>query len=172
MVILGRLTAPYGVQGWLRLHAFGDDPHCWRAMAQWWLGESEDDFAGWRAYPLKALRAQGKGWVVKFQGIDDRFAAEQLAGQFCGVPRADLPQAGQGEYYWADLIGLNVVNLADEGLGRVADMIESAAHAVVVVEEVAANGNRIERLVPFVGSVVKEVDVPAGLLRVDWARDW
>ncbi len=172
MVVLGRITAPYGVQGWLRLHAFGDDPQRWREIEHWWLGQSESDFSAWRTYPLKALRLQGKGWVVKFEGIDDRTAAEGLVGNYFGAPRGELPQAGQGEYYWADLIGLAVANLAGVPLGRVTELIESGAHAVVVVEEVDASGSKIQRLLPFVEHVVKEVDVPAGQMRVDWERDW
>jgi 16S rRNA processing protein RimM len=172
MVVLGRITAPYGVQGWLRLHAFGDDPDRWREIDRWWLGQSENDFSNWQAYPLAALRLQGKSWVVKLLGVDDRTGAEQLVGQYFGAPREALPKAEQGEYYWADLIGLSVVNLANEPLGRVADMIESGAHAVVVVEEDGADGHKTERLLPFVGHIVKEVDVPAGLMRVDWERDW
>lgn len=175
MVVLGRITAPYGVQGWLRLHPFGDDPGRWREIERWWLGEEENDFSGWRAYPLQAMRLQGKAWVVKLVGVDDRGGAEQMVGQYFGAPKSALPKVEQGEYYWADLIGLSVVNLANEPLGRVADMIESGAHAVLVVEEAIdgdAGDNKTRRLLPFVGHVVKEVDVPAGMMRVDWERDW
>ena len=124
MVVLGRITAPYGVQGWLRLHPFGDDPDRWREIECWWLGQSDNDFSAWRDYPLQAMRLHGKSWVVKLLGVDDRNGAEQMVGLFFGAPRSALPKAEQGEYYWTDLIGLSVVNLGNEPLGRVADMIE------------------------------------------------
>ena len=167
MVVLGRITAPYGVQGWVRLHAFGDDPDRWREIASWWLGRDENDFSGWHAYPFQALRLHGKGWVAKLVGVDDRNGAEQLIGQFVGAPRSTLPTPAQDEYYWADLIGLRVVNEKQELLGHLAEMLESGAHAVIVV----VDGDS-KRLLPFVGHVVKEVDVAAGKISVDWELDW
>jgi 16S rRNA processing protein RimM len=171
MIVLGRITAPYGVKGWLRLHPFGDDPGRWCEMPRWWLGSDEEDFSGWRAWPLQAMRLQGKSWVVKLTGVEDRDGAEQLVGQFVGAPRDALPATDQDEYYWADLVGLRVVNEKQETLGRVTEMIESGAHAVMVVTEGDGELTR-QRLLPFVGQVVKDVDVPAGVVRVDWERDW
>lgn len=171
MIILGRLTAPYGVKGWLRLHPFGDDPDSWRTMKRWWLGKDEQDFSGWRDYPLQSLRLQGKNWLVKLVGVEDRNGAEGLAGQFVAAPRADLPATGENEFYWADLIGLAVVNARQETLGRVTEMIESGAHAVLVVTEGEGEG-AVERLLPFVSAVVRDVDLPGGTIRVEWERDW
>jgi 16S rRNA processing protein RimM len=171
MIVLGRITAPHGVKGWLKLHPFGDDPASWREIKHWWLGESEEDFGGWRAYPLQALRLQGKSWVVKLTGIDGRDAAEQVVGQYVGAPRTALPPTEEGEYYWADLVGLPVVNEKQESLGRVTEMLESGAHAVMVV--MAGEGETAQkRLLPFVGQVVKDVAVSAGRITVDWELDW
>lgn len=172
MVVLGRITAPYGVQGWVRLHPFGDDPGRWREISSWWLGRDENDFSGWCAYPLQAIRLHSKGWIVKLTGVDDRSGAERLVGNYFGAPREELPKTDLGEFYWSDLIGLSVVNLGNEPLGRVVDLLESGAHAVLVVTEENGRGEKVERLLPFVDHVVKEVDIPAGLLRVDWERDW
>lgn len=171
MVVLGRLTAPHGVKGWLKLHPFGDDPDSWRSMKRWWLGADEQDFSGWRAYPLQFLRLQGKSWVVKLVGVEDRNGAEALIGQFVGAPRADLPATGENEFYWADLIGLAVVNELQEPLGRVTELLESGANTVVVVTEGEGQEAK-QRLIPFVGQTVKQVDVPAGVMRVVWHKDW
>lgn len=171
MVVLGRFTAPYGVKGWLRLHPFGDDPDRWREIKHWWLGDDDRDFSGWRAWPLQAMRPQGNGWVVKLTGVDDRGGAEELVGRYVGAPRGALPATEENEYYWADLVGLEVVNEKQETLGRVTELIESGAHAVMVVRE--GEGKEAQRrLLPFVGQVVKEVDVPAGVVRVAWETDW
>jgi 16S rRNA processing protein RimM len=167
MVVLGRVTAPYGVQGWVRLHAFGDAPGSWREIERWWLGRDETDFSGWRAYPLQDIRLQGKSWVAKLVGVDDRNGAEQLVGQYVGAPRSALPATQQDEYYWGDLVGLNVVNAKQELLGCVTELVESGAHAVMVVMD-----GDTQRLLPFVGHVVKEVDLAAGKIQVDWERDW
>jgi 16S rRNA processing protein RimM len=171
MIVLGRMTAPYGVKGWLRLHLFGDDPDSWRAIKHWWLGADEQDFGGWQARSLQALRQQGKDWIVKLVGVDDRNAAEALVGQYVGAPRNALPATGEDEFYWGDLVGLAVMNEQGEPLGRVAELIESGAHAVMVVKDGEGKA-AVERLLPFVGQVVKAVDVPAGVMRVDWQKDW
>lgn len=171
MVVLGRLTAPYGVKGWLKLHPFGDDPDSWRVMKRWWLGSDEQDFSGWRAYPLQAMRLQGRSWVVKLAGVDDRNGAESMVGQFVGAPRSELPATGADEFYWADLVGLAVVNELQEPLGRVTGLIESGANTVVVVTEGEGKEAK-QRLIPFVGQAVRQVDVPGGVMHVAWGRDW
>ena len=90
-----------------------------------------------------------------------------LGNCFFGAPREALPLPAQDEYYWADLIGLAVVNMQDQSLGRVKSLIETGANEVLVV----VDGER-ERLIPFVEHVVKSVDVPGGIIRADWDGDW
>jgi len=140
MIVLGRLTAPYGVKGWLRLHPFGDDPGRWAEIERWWLGSNDKDFSGWQASTLQAMRLQGKSWVVKLTGVDDRDGAERLVGSFVGAPRDALPATEQDEYYWGDLVGLDVVNEQQEALGRVTELIESGAHAVMVIAALKIGG--------------------------------
>ncbi|NJD34039.1 MAG: ribosome maturation factor RimM [Betaproteobacteria bacterium] len=168
MIVLGRIVAPFGVHGWLRVHPFGDDPEAWRKMPQWWLSADADaPAASWKAYGLEAVRLHGDGIVAKLAGIDDRDASETLGSCYFGAPREALPPPAQDEYYWADLIGLAVVNMQDQPLGRVKSLIETGANQVLVV----ADGER-ERLLPFVEHVVRKVDVPGGIIRVDWGCDW
>lgn len=166
MIVLGRIVAPYGVKGWVKVSPFGDDPAAWCDMRQWWLGpsaESED----WSPQLLKGLRIHGKGVVVKFDGVDDRTAAEKLDGLYVAAPREALPQTSQDEYYWGDLVGLLVVNMEGATLGTVASLVETGANAVLVVRD-----GDIERLLPFIAQVVKDVDVAGRRIRVEWGTDW
>lgn len=168
MIVLGRIVAPFGVQGWLRVHPFGDDPEAWRKMPQWWLSADVDAPAGsWKAHGLEAVKLHGDGVVAKLAGIDDRDASEALGSCYFGAPRDALPPPAQDEYYWADLIGLVVMNMQDQPLGRVKSLIETGANQVLVV----ADGEH-ERLLPFVEHVVRAVDVPGGIIRADWESDW
>ena len=105
--------------------------------------------------------------MAKLAGIDDRDASEALGSCYIGAPRDALPPPAQDEYYWSDLIGLAVVNLQDQPLGRVTSLIETGANQVLVVSD----GER-ERLLPFVEQVVGKVDVPGGVIRADWGLDW
>ena len=168
MIVLGRIVAPYGVKGWLRLRPFGDDPQSWQKMPQWWL--SPDDKlpeASWQPHALEAVKMHSDGVVLKLKGVDDRNGAEALDGCFVGAPRERLPQPQHDEYYWADLIGLTVLNLQGQPLGKVQSLIETGANEVLVLED----GER-QRLVPFVAHVIKAVDVPGGTIRADWESDW
>jgi 16S rRNA processing protein RimM len=168
MIVLGRIVAPFGVHGWLRVHAFGDDPEAWRKMPQWWLSPEVDAPIGcWKAHALEAVKLHGDGVVAKLAGIDDRDGSEALGSCYIGAPREALPLPAQDEYYWADLIGLAVANMQDQSLGRVKSLIETGANHVLVV----ADGEH-ERLLPFVEHVVKAVDVAGGTIRVDWDSDW
>ena len=168
MIVLGRIVAPFGVQGWLRVHPFGDDPEAWRKMPQWWLSADVDAPAEcWTPRVLEAVKLHGDGVVAKLSGIDDRDASEALGSCYFGAPREALPVPEQNEYYSVDLIGLDVVNLQDQPLGSVKSLIETGANEVLGV----ADGER-ERLLPFVEQVVKEVNVAGKSVRVDWDRDW
>jgi 16S rRNA processing protein RimM len=165
IVVLGRLADPYGMQGWLRLYSFGDDPLVWREMPVWWVGS---EGGPWREHRLKALKAHGEGLVVLLDGIPDRTAAEAMKGLLVGAPRAALPKTEVDEYYWADLVGLEVINAAGERLGKVAGLIETGANAVLRVVDDAG----LERLLPFVSAVVQAVEGEAGRIRVEWGSDW
>lgn len=172
MIVLGRLVAPYGVRGWFKLHPFADDPAAWCGMSQWWLAaDAEQAPASWRAYTLDEVREHGKGLIVKLAGVDDRTAAEALQGVYVGAPREAMPEVGADEFYWDDLIGLEVSNEQGVSLGKVTSLISAAANDVLVVEE-GEGEHRQQRLLPFVGSVVLEVDRAGGAIRVAWERDW
>lgn len=164
IVVLGRLADPYGIRGWIRLHAFGDDPLAWRAISAWQIGT---EGSAWHEIGLKGLKLHGDGLVVSLDGVDDRSAAEKLKGMLLGAPRSALPETGDDEFYWADLIGLGVVNAAGERLGEVAGLIETGANDVLRVVDGDA-----ERLLPFVSAVVLAVDREVGLIRVEWGSDW
>lgn len=166
MVVLGKVTDPYGVHGWVRIHPFGDDPVAWTRMPVWWL--SSEGLADWREAKPKTCRLHGEGLICQFEGIEDRTAAEALKGMLVGAPREALPATAENEFYWADLIGLEVVNGAGEVLGRVEELIETGAHTVLRL--VSKEGK--ERLLPFVASVVLAVERDNGLIRVDWSTDW
>jgi 16S rRNA processing protein RimM len=166
MIVLGRVVAPYGVRGWVRIHPLGDDPETWLGMRQWWLG-SDGEGKVWQPYSVEAFRRHGASWIAKLGGIDDRSGAESLDGRFVAAPREALPQTEQDEYYWTDLIGLEVRNEQDESLGKVDSLLETGAHQVLMVKD-----GETERLLPFVSQVVKGVDIAAGCIRVEWQVDW
>lgn len=168
MVVLGKIVAPYGVRGAVRVFPFADDPLVWGNLPQWWLGQESSAPGDWQ--PIELLRCRPKKGllIAELGALHDRNAAEALQGVLIGVPREALPPTGKGEYYWGDLIGLEVVNAADHILGRVLGLIETPGNAVMRV----GDGKGKERLLPFVGTVVLDVDLSAQRLCVDWEADW
>lgn len=168
MIVLGRIVAPFGVRGWLKVHPFGDDPLKWQDMPHWWLSPDVNAAEGnWRACAPEATRLHSGNFVAKLVDVDDRQGAEALVGCFVGAMRSELPSTDKDEYYWQDLIGLRAVNLQGESLGNVATLLETGANDVLVVTD----GDR-ERLLPFIENVVKHVDVAGGKIHVDWDGDW
>lgn len=169
MIVLGRIVAPFGVNGWLKIHAFGDDPLSWRTMSNWWIGKDPESQRAedWQVCTPRGLRMQGKGVVLAMDEVADRTAAEAVGGWYLAAPRSVLPKPAKDEYYWADLVGMHVVGRAGLALGKVERLVETGAHAVLVVKE-----DETERLIPFVGAYVREVDVTRKLIQVEWEADW
>ncbi len=168
MIVLGRIADPFSIQGWVKVHAFGDDPISWRSMPQWWLSADPDaPEAAWQPYRLRGCKAHGKGIVAAFVGVADRTAAEKLVGLYIAAPREALPATGLDEYYWADLVGLAVENTAGVALGSVSGLLSTGAHDVLQVQD-----GDTERLIPFVGAYVLDVDLAEKRIRVDWEADW
>jgi len=165
IVVLGRLADPYGIQGWLWLYPFGDDPLTWAEMPVWWISREGEP---WRECRLKSLKAHGNGVVVLLDGVADRSGAESMKGILVGAPREALPTTEKNEFYWTDLIGLDVINTADERIGKVVGLIETGANAVLRV----LGDDKVERLLPFVAAVVLAVEKEAGQIRVEWGSDW
>ncbi|MEN3112767.1 ribosome maturation factor RimM [Uliginosibacterium paludis] len=169
MILMGRIVAPFGIHGWLKVQPLGDDPLSWRRMPQWWIGRNPESQSSedWRAVSPNGLRPHGKGVVLALSEISDRTAAEAVDGWYLAAPREALPKTAKDEYYWTDLVGLAVVGRGGVALGRVDALIETGAHAVLQIQD-----GETERLIPFVAAYVEEVDLSLGVIRVDWEQDW
>ena len=183
---MGRVTAPFGVKGWVKIYALTAQPGNLSHYPVWWLRCDGD----WRGVNVVAAKVHGKLLVAQLAGIDSRDAAAALQGVEIGVPREQLPEAAKDEFYWADLIGLRVVNTEQHELGRVVRIVQTGANDVLVVTgdsgekrgdkrgdgNKRADGNKRgearEILIPFIADAIKEVDVAAGVIAVDWGRDY
>ena len=159
---MGRITVPFGVKGWVKIHPYTQTPGSLLAYPKWWIGND----SGWRELKVEDAEVHGEAIAAKLAGCEDRDAAALFRGRQVAIPRDAFPAAGENEFYWADLIGLEVVNEQDEKLGRVTEVFETGANDVLVVE-----GER-ERLIPFTEQVVRKVDLAGRVIRVDWGSDY
>ncbi len=162
LVILGHISGLYGVKGWLKVYSDTRPHEDILGYSPWLLKTTK----GWQEYPLKAGRPHGKGIVAQLAGVTDRDQAGLLIGAEIAIRQEQLPALATGEFYWIQLEGLQVENLTGVSLGTISHLFETGANDVMVVE-----GDR-QRLIPYIDSVVKKVDLAQGIIRVDWDAEF
>jgi 16S rRNA processing protein RimM len=133
-------------------------------------------FTGTVTLAVDEAKTHSGSVVAKIDGLDDRNDAEVLRGCRIFLPRSAFPKASKDEYYWVDLIGLNVVNRQGLALGCVRELMATGPHSVLCVQyqlsqEDGSNKDE-ERMIPFVSAYVDAVDIPAKLITVDWQPDY
>ena len=164
LIVVGRVAGLFGVRGWLKVVSYTAPLENILHYRPWYLrpGDAAADVP-WVTQAVEEGRSQHKGIVVRFATHHDRDAAQTMLKADIAVSRDQLPALEQGEYYWADLVGLKVVTLEGVELGVIEQLMETGSNDVLVVK-----GER-ERLIPYIpGQVVHEIDRTQGLLRVDW----
>ena len=165
IVILGRVQAPYGVNGWIKARAFTATAESLMAYPRWWLAASD---GAWRELAVLEARRHADSVLARLEGVTRREEAATWRGASIGVPRSALPKPAADEVYLVDLIGLTVVNRDGETLGWVAGLMDTGAHAVLRVEGAA----RSEHLIPLVPAYVDAIEMTAGRILVDWQADY
>jgi 16S rRNA processing protein RimM len=174
-VEVGAIVDAYGLKGWVKVAAHADAGQGGDALLgarRWWLEKGRER----KSAPRLQSKVHGDSIVAQLGGTDDRDAALALRGHRVYVRRGDFPALGTDEYYWVDLLGLDVFNEAGVELGRVADLIDNGAQSVLRIEYPATgkDGKPVtgERLIPFVGVFIKTVDQAAKKIVVDWEADY
>jgi 16S rRNA processing protein RimM len=179
---LGRIQEAWGLKGWVHILPHSADTEALFASSQWFLQPPEvrfargfSAFAGCVSVTVAEIKTHANSIVARLAGVDDRTAAEGLKGVRIFVPRSAFPAAPEGEYYWVDLIGLNVVNREGVHLGVVRDLMPTGPNSVLVLEyteEVDGKPQMAERMIPFVSAYVDSVDQTARRITVDWGLDY
>jgi 16S rRNA processing protein RimM len=159
LIELGVVGAPFGVRGWVKLRSHTDPPERLLDHRQLQLGLG----GAWRAFRIESSGRSGGQLTVKLNGIEDRDQAQALRGAPVCVPRSELPQRDERDFYRADLLGCEVLNLAGVRLGVVQHFVETPAHALMVVR------GEQEYWVPAVPQHLRRVDLQARQVVVDWA---
>lgn len=182
---VGRIADAWGIKGWMKVQSYAPDPQALFSARRWFLKAAEDTATvpkpGVLAQRLPAslkitqVREHGDGIVASAEGVVDRNGAEALRGARIFTSRAAFPQPKADEYYWVDLIGLQVFNQQGEDLGTVIGLIDTGPHSVLrvmpagTVEPIKPDE---ERLIPFVSAFVGEVSLDQRRITVDWGLDY
>jgi len=155
---MGRVRAAHGLKGWIKIQPFTQEKEGLLDYPEWWLGGEGQ----WQQHRVAESAVHGSTVVARLDGFIDRNAAAGLRGRDVAVPRAAMPENREGEFYWNDLLGMEVRNRNASKLGLVAKILETGANTVLVVH------GDTELLVPFIQDVVVNVDLKARQLVVDW----
>ena len=159
LIELGSVGAPFGVRGWIKVRSYTDPPE--RIFEHRTLRVSHNGVVC--SYALEATGKSGGQLTAKLAGIADRDQAQALRGAAICVPRSELPAREEKEFYRADLLGCEVVNLAGERLGVVQHFLETPQQVLMVVKGVQ------EFWVPAVPQHVRRIDLKARRVTVDWS---
>ena len=165
-ITLGKVGAVYGIKGWLKIHSFTDELEAILDYFPWSLKLGDKT----QTVEVTDWRKHNKGLIVKVGKIDDRDEAQALVGSEILTSGDSLPDLPQGEFYWRDLIGMNVVTTQGYDLGVVSDMMETGANDVLVVKANLNDGfNKKERLIPYLlEQVIESVSIENKQICVDW----
>lgn len=201
---VGRILDAWGVKGWLKILPHSTHPEALFAAKDWFLQTPDAKFrpgfslfSGAVSLVVDEAKTHSDSVVAKIAGLDDRNDAEGLRGCRIFLPRSCFPAASKDEYYWVDLIGLDVVNREGVALGTVRDLMSTGPQAVLCVEYLAepetaaetsseaavgaeaaagaktpAKAAMAERMIPFVSAYVDAVDLAARRITVDWQTDY
>lgn len=155
---MGRVAGSYGVRGWVKVAPEGGVKETLAGAREWWIGGER--------HAIAEARQHGATIVARLAGVETREQALSFKGAEVSVRRESLPEPGEGHYYLADLVGLEVLNESGEVLGVVKRLFSNGAQDVMEV-----TGERM-RLLPWVAAVVKRVDLAARTIHVEWGADW
>lgn len=163
-VLVGHISGVYGVRGWVKVFSYTEPRKNILSYLPWQVGS---EGAGWQTIKRVEGRPHGKGIVAHLEGFDDRDVVRPLVGLEIKVKREQLPEIAADEYYWADLVGLQVETTDGISLGKVDHLFDTGANDVVVVV-----GDR-QRLIPFIrGEVITDINLDKGLMQVDWDPEY
>ncbi len=171
---VGRIADAWGIKGWFKVLPYSADPEALFSSRRWFLLPTEKGaktFDGVAQLAIKEAKEHSDSVVACAHAVNDRNGAEALRGARIFISRASFPTAGDDEYYWVDLIGLEVVNREALVLGTVRELLSTGPQTVLVIgyEE---EGKTKERMIPFVSAYVDDVDMKAKRIRVDWQADY
>lgn len=159
-VILGQVVGVFGIKGWVKIQSDTEPATNILEYSPWFLAKQTD----WQPYKLLQGQQHSKGLIVQLEGCQDRDQAATLVGSQIAVQRSQLPEPAPGEYYWSDLIGLQVYNLQGEYIGKVTTLMPTGANDVLVIQ-----GKDDEILIPYVKDhYIYSVNLADGKIEVDW----
>jgi 16S rRNA processing protein RimM len=165
-VPVGKISGAFGVKGWVKVFSYTEPRTNILQYSPLYLARQN----GWVEVKVSGGHMQGKGVVMGLENVTDRDQVTPLIGSELAIKKHQLKPAQKNEYYWADLVGLQVITEQGASLGEVDHLLETGAHDVLVVNDKA---KKTERLIPFVmDEIVQSVDLDKHYIQVNWQEDY
>ena len=171
---VGRIADAWGIKGWFKVLPYRADPEALFSSKRWYLlpaEKGEKTFTGVGKLAIKEAKTHSDSVVACAHDVNDRSAADLLRGARVFISRASFPTAQKDEYYWVDLLGLDVVNREGVVLGQVRDLLSTGPQTVLVIDYLQ-DGQLLQRMIPFVSVYIDDVDLSARRILVDWQADY
>jgi 16S rRNA processing protein RimM len=171
LVVVGRILDAWGLRGEIKVMPYAHDGSALLEVRQWWMERAGQ----WESLEVVSAKSHGELVTASLVGISSREVAERFKGCEVWISRARFPVLPDDEYYWVDLIGLQVVNAEGLELGVVRSMLDNGAHAILEIERVVLAGEKPGAptvLIPFVERYVRSVDRVRARIVVDWGPEY
>lgn len=167
-IVIGRFGGVFGIKGWVKAKSFTSPPENIFRYKPWLVQENNQ----WLELRVADHRRNRANFTAQIDGIEDREQAGALAGHNIAVTRHRLPELPENNYYWHDLVGLEVITTQGVSLGRVRTLLDTSANHVLVVQ--ATQGTNEEYLIPWLPEqgVIKKVALAERKIEVDWNADF
>ena len=131
VVLVGRITGAHGIRGDLKIHSYAESASVYRS-GEGVLATLPDGSS--RILTVEWVRSHGRGLLMRVEAVDDRTAAEKLAGSDLFVRKQCLPPLEADTYYWFELVGLTVYDSSGTRLGRIEKVIPTPGNDVYVIK--------------------------------------
>ncbi|MEE9309772.1 MAG: ribosome maturation factor RimM [Cocleimonas sp.] len=172
-ILLGEISGVSGLKGWVKVFSHTSPRLQITEYKQWFLQKKGADKNQWESVTLKGGKAQGKNIIASIEGVQYRDQAEALIGSTIAVSSDQLETLSNGEYYWKDLIGLNVENTDGVKLGKIDWLFNTGSNDVITIKGKNAEGENVEHLVPYIfDDYVISVSLENSLMVVNWDPDF
>ena len=162
-VAMGYIKGVFGVKGWLKIAANTEYADSLLDYPEWQLRKDSHTLL----VKVESGKLNTSELLVKLEGIEGRDAAFALRGYTIDIMRSQFGPAEENEYYWADLIGMDVVNREGLVLGKIQNLMQTGAHDILVIDS-----EHEQRLIPFVSHFIDEVNSEKHIVTVDWGLDY
>ena len=155
---IGRVVKPHGVKGKMKVEYFGDDLRRFVSYREIFI---EDEKGSLESYEILEASPHPPRLILRLKGVEKIEQTQPLIGKTILVEKEALPDLEEGEYYWADLLGMKVETREGKRIGTVKEIFSTGAHDVYVVE-----GKRGEISLPAIGEVILDIDLAKKMMKV------